>query len=210
MDDARLRRRGRSWVEVIIAFVIACLVVALLMPALNAAVERAWSATCCGHLGELFRATNLYLHPDHGGKYLPASGPDGPPWFEKLEPLVAGYEAGRARGRFVCPKAPPAQQGFARDALSFGWNAADFPIGSVAAQAATPHEKLLLADSLGSAADAEGARADTVVTAAGELRLDARHRGEAHCLFLDGHVGPYTRPRAEEAWPAWALAPPRP
>ena len=203
-------RCGRTWVEVLVAVAIACLIVALLVPALGSATERAWAARCQGHLGELFRALSLYLHPDHGDHKMPASAPDGPAWFEKLEPFVAGYRVGQARDRFACPKAPTAQRGFTRDSLSFGWNEWDFPLGSVASQTATPREALVLGDSLGSAEGLAAPRADTVLTAGGELRLDARHGGEGHSLFLDGHVAGYERPQAADQWPDCALAPPRP
>ena len=203
-------RRGRSWVEILIALVVSGTVLCLFVPVMSVGVDRAWGTTCRGHLGELFRATTVYLHPDRGGNRLPASEEEGPLWFEKLEPLVMGYEYGRARTRFTCPKAPAWQQGFTRDSLSFGWNELEFPIGSVADTVMVPQERLLLADSLGSADDPSGPRAHAVVTRQGELRLDARHRGEAHVLFLDGHVGPWTRSAAAEKWADWTLAPPRP
>ena len=210
MRDARRRPTARSSTEVLAAVAICLVVLALLLPVLNGAVERAWAARCSGQLGELFRALSLYLHPDHGDHWLPAGGPGGPCWFDTLEPFVAGYRTGQAPQRFVCPQAPLEQRGFTRDSLSYGWNAWDFPPGSVTTGAMSPREKLVLGDSLGSGPGAAAPHADTLVTADGELRLDARHGGEARLLFLDGHVESCSRPRASERWAAWTLAAPRP
>lgn len=209
----RMLRRGtraRTWVEVLVAVCVAATVLLLFVPAMSLAIERAWGTTCQGHLAELFRATTFYLHPDRGGNWLPAGEPEGPTWFEKLEPLVAGYDRGKTRERFLCPKAPPGQRGFSRDSLSFGWNEADLPFGTVASQTAQPQTVLVLGDSLGSAPGRAGPWADTVVTPNGRFRLDARHDDGAHLLFLDGHVEACSRPQAAERWTEWALAPPRP
>ena len=207
MRSIQSGRRARTWVEFLVAFAVSCIFVALLVPTLTMAVERAWATSCQGHLGELFRAMNLYLHPDQGGNWMPASEAGGPWWFEKLEPFVVGYERGSARAKFACAKAPLHQRGFTRDALSFGWNEHDLPHGTVFNSIMAPREKVVLGDTLGSAA---GHAADTLVTRDGHLRLDARHQAKASLLFLDGHVGPHTRPQAEASWPTLTLAPPRP
>jgi len=207
MLDVRWERRARTWVEVLAAIIISCVLVALFVPILVGSVERAWSASCKGHLGELYRAVNLYLSPDHGNNWLPAGEPGGPFWFEKLEPLVAGHRQGKAQDRFVCTKAPPHQRGFTRDTISYGWNEHDCSYGALADKTMAPREVMLLGDSLGSGG---GHAADTLISRDGALRLDARHLDNANLLFLDGHIDTHTRAEAKANWPAFALAPPRP
>jgi len=204
----RLRDGGRSALETIIAIIVLGVLLSVLMPVLSLAIESAMETQCHQHLGELFRATQIYLHPDRGGNWLPASEDGGPYWFEKIEPLVAEYETGGARERFTCPKAPLAQRGFTRETLSFGWNERECPWGTVFNNVMKPRERVVLGDTLGTAPD--GPKADTLVTRSGEFRLDTRHEGRGSLLFLDGHVEGATRGQATKRWPAFTLAPPRP
>ena len=168
---------------------------------------------CRGHLGALFEAIEYYCQDYRGGKWMPASEPEGPYWFHKLEPLVAGHRPGHYPEKFTCAKAPPGQRGLDRDSMSFGWNERDVPWGTVKDKYPRPHEKMLLGDTIGSAPGADGPRADTLLTKEGQLRLDARHAsagGVGNVLFLDGHVDGISRAEAELRWPTVSLPPPRP
>ena len=207
MRRAAAQREGRTVLETTIAIIVLGIVLSILMPVLSMAVESSLDTKCRGHLGVLFEAVEFYCQDYRGGKFMPASEVKGPLWFEKLEPLVAGHEAGRSKQKFTCPKAPPRQRGFGRDTVSFGWNELDVPWRTVKDQYPKPREKMLLGDSLGSTPG--GARADTLVTREGELRLDARHASGGNVLFLDGHVEGLSRAAAGGRWPSLTLSPGR-
>ena len=192
------RRQGTTVLETTICIIILGIVLSILMPAIGLLRENALSTRCQQHLRALFPAIQLYMADYLHENWLPASElPDGPFWFGKLEPFVAGQVSGRSRENFVCPRAPLAQRGFARDSLSFGWNERYLPFRTLSSKVLNADETVVVADSLG------GPEADTVLPPHGQLRLGTRHMEKANVLFLGGNVAAMTLAEAEFEWPRY-------
>jgi hypothetical protein len=131
--------------------------------------------------------------------WLPASElPEGPLWFQKIQPFVSDEPGERARANFICPRAPQSQRGFTRDTLSYGWNERFLPFGTLSNKVFNPGETIVIADSLPSP------QADTVLPPdADRPRLAARHREKANVLFLEGNAEAMSPAEAEFQWPRY-------
>jgi prepilin-type processing-associated H-X9-DG protein len=198
MQARRLRPRGSSVVETTIVILILGVVLSILMPAIGLLRENALSARCQQHLRTLGHGIQHYMADYRFENWLPASElPNGPLWFEKLEPFVSGHEAGRASENFSCPRAPFGQRGFSRESLSYGWNERFLPFGTLSNKVANGDETIVIADSL------TVGPADTVLPPQGEVCLATRHRGRANVLFVAGHVGAMSRDEALFEWPRY-------
>jgi hypothetical protein len=167
------------------------------MPVIGLVRENALGTKCQTHLRILGQAIEYYMADYNFENWLPASElPQGPMWFEKLEPFVSGHDTGRQRENFVCPRAPYDQRGFSRDTLSYGWNEGFLPFGTLSNQVLTHGETVVIADSK------PGEAADTVLTQdQQDLRLHARHVGKANVLFLAGNVAAMSEDEALVEWP---------
>ena len=193
-----LRRRGASALETTVVITIVGVLFSILMPTIGLVRENALGTRCQQHLRSLGIAIQHYMADYRFENWLPASElTSGPMWFEKLEPFVGGQETGRSREYFSCPRAPYGQRGFTRETVSYGWNEAFMPFGTLQGKVANPDEAILIADSL------RGPRSDIVLEAEGEPRLDTRHRGRANVLFVSGNVEAMTRPEALLQWPRY-------
>jgi hypothetical protein len=190
--------RGVTVLETTVVIIVFGILLSILMPSIGLLRENALSARCQQHLRSLGIAISAYMSDYHGKNWLPASRlPDGPFWFEKLEPFVGGHEAGRSRENFVCPRAPFGQRGFTRDSLSYGWNERHLPLGTVDKDIVRQAETIAIADSL------PGPDSDTVLTPQGQLRFATRHRDKGGVLFLAGNVDSMGRAEAEFEWPRY-------
>ncbi|MFC1806043.1 type II secretion system protein [Planctomycetota bacterium] len=191
-------RRGATVVETTVVIIVFGVLLSILMPTVGLLRENALSTRCQQHLRALHVAMEHYMVDYRHENWLPASTlPDGPYWFEKLEPFVTGGGTPRAREAFVCPRAPIGQRGFARDSISLGWNERYLPFRTLSNVPHNVGETTILADSLA------GPEADIVLPKEGELRLDTRHRERANVLFLGGNVATVTRTEAEYQWPRY-------
>lgn len=198
MRATRRATSGRSVVETMIVIGIAGVVVSILMPAIGVMRENALSTRCQQHLRALGVAAEIYMSDYLHENWLAASEPpNGPWWFEKLAPHVAGHDTGRWRENFVCPRAPRAQRGFRREAISYGWNERYLPFRTLKSAVQTPDETILIADSLA------GPTADTLLGATGPPRADFRHSGRANVLFVGGNWGAMTRAESQFEWPRY-------
>jgi len=198
MVAAGPRRGGATVLETTIVIIILGIVLSILMPSIGLLRENALATRCQQHLRALHVAMEHYMVDYRHENWLPASTlPDGPFWFEKLQPFVAGQHTGRWQENFVCPRAPYEQRGFTRSTLSVGWNERFLPFRTLSNKPHNPDETIAIADSLG------GPEADTVLPRRGQLRLATRHRERANVLFLGGNVGAMTRAEAEFEWPRY-------
>lgn len=195
------QRRGAAGVtplETTIVIIIAGVTLSILMPAVGVMRQRALGTRCQQHLRALGVAGGIYMSDYVGENWLPASElPGGPYWFQKIAPYVGGRDTGTWRETFVCPRARQSQRGFDRGTLSFGWNEQFLPFRTLSSQVLNPDETAAIADSLA------GPESDTVLTAAGELRLDPRHRGRANLLFLSGNVCAMSLQEVRLDWPRY-------
>jgi len=198
MLPGRRDARAVSVLETTIVIILFGVVLSILMPSIGLLRENALSTRCQQHLRSLGLALTHYMSDYRSENWLPASQlPNGPLWFEKLEPFVGGHEEGRARENFTCPRAPMHQRGFARHSISYGWNERFLPFGTLSNKVKNADETVVIADSL------VGPNCDTVLPPHGPLRLDARHRERASALFVAGHVASITHAEATFEWPRY-------
>jgi len=192
-------RRGRTVVETAVVIVILGMLLSIIMPVIGMARENALGTTCQTHLRILGQAIEFYMTDYNFENWLPASEmPDGPRWFEKLEPFVSGHETGRQRENFVCTRAPYDQRGFTPSTISFGWNEGFLPFGTLSNQVLAHGETIVIADSQ------RGPEADVVLSRdAQDVRFDPRHLGNGNVLFLAGHVGALCVDEIVEEWPRY-------
>ena len=184
--------------ETTIVIILFGVILSILMPTIGLLRENALSTRCQQHLRSLGVAISQYMSDYYGKNWLPASElPNGPFWFQKLEPFVGGHETGRWRESFVCSRAPLGQRGFTRDTISYGWNERFLPFGTVDKDVLRQSETIAIADSQ------SGPECETVLPSHGSLRLATRHRGKAGVLFLAGNVDSVTRAEAEFEWPRY-------
>jgi prepilin-type processing-associated H-X9-DG protein len=190
--------RGATVLEHTVVICIIGVLLSILMPTLGMVRENALATQCQQHLRSLALAVQHYMADYHSENWLPASElPRGPWWFQKLEPFVGGHARGRSRENFVCPRAHPSQRGFGRDSISYGWNEAYLPFGTLSNKVTNPDETVIIGDSL------PGPRSDTLLEPSGEPRLATRHRDRGNVLFLGGNVGAMTQREALFQWPRY-------
>lgn len=199
MRPRRRASHGSSVVETTVVIVLFGVLLSILMPAIGTMRENALSKRCQDNLNSLRVALNIYMSDYISENWLPASQlPDGPFWFERLEPFVNRDDPSRARDSFVCPRAPRGQRGFTRETISYGWNQKYLPFGTLTSQWTNHNETIAIADTL-----AGPPPPDTVLSADGQLRLDTRHRARANVLFVGGNIQAMTRQEATFEWPRY-------
>jgi len=195
----RFKHKGRTVVETAVVIVILGVLLSIVMPLIGMARENALSTTCQTRLRILGQAMEYYMADYNFENWLAGSElPDGPFWFQKLEPFVSGHDTGRELENFVCTRAPYEQRGFTRSTISFGWNEGFLPFGTLSNQVANAGETIVIGDSMA------GATADTLLSAdRQELRLDLRHLEQGNVLFVDGHAGAVSEDEAMAEWPRY-------
>ena len=109
----RKNTKGFTLVELLVVIAIIAILMAMLLPALKMARERARSAKCMSNSRNLAQALNQYSV--EYGEYLPVSqGPQGAMWLLELRPYLKNL------GVYWCPSAPKAAQ----------WDGEPFPVGN--------------------------------------------------------------------------------
>jgi len=82
------KRRAFTLIELLVVIAIIALLMAILMPALNAVRKQARSNVCQSNLRQLCLAMNLYAL-DHEDKTMPFSHQSGEYWFHQLAPYLS-------------------------------------------------------------------------------------------------------------------------
>jgi prepilin-type N-terminal cleavage/methylation domain-containing protein len=99
-------RQGFTLLELLVVVAIIGLLMALLMPALRGARDRAWSVACRGNLRQWGVGT-LLLARDNQGQF-PSGGDDpGGPWYLQIARLIGGPSETGAYTRRPPPASTP-------------------------------------------------------------------------------------------------------
>lgn len=195
---------GFTLIEMLVVIAIIALLVSIITPAVNRALEKSRRIACVSNLRSLGQATLGYV-VDHKQKipFLkapsgPGSGYANPPWFNLIAPYAGGVvrtnislEPGTDTA-FRCP----AQRG--DFAISYGPSIGAFVDGNshlLYDQIVSPSQKVWLLDvHTGYVYFFNPAIPAEVWTA-------PRHHGRANILYFDGHVGTATPAELEENRP---------
>ncbi len=195
-----MRRTAFTLVEMLVTLAIAATLVSLAAAGWSSALSQARSVTCLSNLRQWGIAMQCYVNDNDG--YLPRRGQgvqqfwiyDRPTdWFNALPPylglptladLVAKNDLPQPgkKSIFVCPSAEKSNT--ATFFLCYGMN---MYLSRWDQTLATRILQLPDRDAIAFMADSPGGYASTMPSAA-VYSVQARHNGNAHVVFLDGHV----------------------
>ena len=187
--------------EILIAAAIAACLVALLVPFVGSAVDRARESRCVSNLRQIGSAVHLYAS-DHNMN-LPPGNQDGILWFNLNSSWLREYGGGgteqSAKGLLRCPAdrtKPPITD--YRYYYSYAYNTELLLsyVGGAPANERLPvkisqaSQKILFADGISNAeAPGQVAKYPANISASHILdRISRRHHNGASCLFGDGRV----------------------
>jgi len=195
---------GFTLIEMLVVIAIIALLVSILTPAVNRALENARRVGCISNLRSLGQATLTYVVDNNQripfikAASGPGSGYANPPWYHLLAPYAGAevrtaisLEAGTDKV-FRCP----AQRG--NFSVSYGPSIGAFVEGNSYLyyyQILAPSEKVWLLD----------VRTGSVYflnpAIPSEYWADPRHRDQVNMLYFDGHVGSASLKDLEENRP---------
>jgi prepilin-type N-terminal cleavage/methylation domain-containing protein/prepilin-type processing-associated H-X9-DG protein len=182
-------RRAFTLLELLVVIALIGILVAMLLPSLSQAKERAWAASCLGQVKQIGLASRMYA--DDNADALPRSAHQGQSWIGTLQPYAGGTNLWR------CPRDPNKTRACSYAVNDYllppapGSDASDF---SKTTQAPAPADTFWLAECANAYANidhfhfSEANDGDYSPGGFSSQVAVTRHLSAANYLFVDGHA----------------------
>ena len=197
------KHKSFTLIELLVVIAIIAILAAILLPALNSARERGYTATCVNNLKQIGNAFNMYTE-DFGGWYPRSwNGGSGDQWtglssIPKYLGITAAPKKGTASLPTICPRSEDGEGGAPTDSrfINYGMNpfinckTYYFNTSSLTSYSG----KILVADQ--NTANKGGSMLGASMATP---QIGFHHAGltQANALFLDYHVESFTKPKMD-------------
>ena len=196
-----MKRGGFTFVELLVTIAILSLLIAIVLPSIRRAREKARRTACLRSAGQIM--TSVLLYADEYEEHLVPAALNPREWYELLDGYLGDEKA------LICPSQPENEH---EKNLGFGWNFREFGYhngiktrygyGTKLASIARPTETILLGDSEDKWVRASQPSHYIFLHRRDNLLLPARHSGGGNMAMCDGHADWFREPALRRDFPA--------